>query len=102
MSQQATDATTREEPENTPAVIAPQARRRRTPTRQTKRQHLIRLLSSKTGADVAAISGKLGWQQHTTRAALTHLRKAGYAIAAEKPTDGKATRYRITGTPEKA
>ena len=68
---------------------------------QTKKQQLIRMLNGKTGADVATISDKLGWQQHTTRAALTHLRKAGYEVAAEKPADGKPSRYRITGTPEK-
>ena len=68
---------------------------------QTKKQQLIRMLSGKAGADVATISEKLGWQQHTTRAALTHLRKAGYEVAAEKPVDSKPARYRITGSPEK-
>ena len=68
--------------------------------RQTKKQQLIRLLSGKAGADVATISGKLGWQQHTTRAALTHLRKDGYTVAAEKPEGGKAARYRIASAPE--
>ncbi len=71
-------------------------------TPQTKKQQLIRMLSGKAGADVATISDKLGWQQHTTRAALTHLRKAGYEIAAEKPVDGKPARYRITAAPEKS
>ena len=65
----------------------------------TKKQQLIRMLSGKSGADVATISTKLGWQQHTTRAALTHLRKAGYAIEAGKSENGRAGRYRITGTP---
>jgi hypothetical protein len=65
------------------------------------KQQLIRMLSGKTGAEVATISDKLGWQQHTTRAALTHPRKAGYEIAAEKPADGKPARYRITAAPEK-
>ena len=68
---------------------------------QTKKQQLIRILSGKSGAEVATISDKLGWQQHTTRAALTHLRKAGYEVAVERPGDGKRARYRITGTPEK-
>ena len=58
------------------------------------------MLSGKSGADVATISDKLDWQQHTTRAALTHLRKAGYNIAAEKPADGKPARCWITVTPE--
>ena len=72
------------------------------PKRQTKKQQLIRMLNGKAGADVATISGKLGWQQHTTRAALTHLRKAGYTIAAEKPEGGKPARYRIAAAPEKS
>ena len=80
------------------------ARRTRKPESwkpQTKKQQLIRMLRAKTGADVATISDKLGWQQHTTRAALTHLRKAGYEVAVEKSEEGKPSRYRITRTPEK-
>ena len=68
---------------------------------ERKKQQLIRMLRAKAGADVATISAKLGWQQHTTRAALTHLRKAGYEIAAEKPESGKVGRYRMTGMPGK-
>lgn len=62
----------------------------------TKKAQLIRLLQRKGGADVAAISRRLGWQAHTTRAALTGLRKAGYQIASERPGAGKPSRYRIT------
>ena len=68
--------------------------------RTTKKEQLIRLLSAKAGADAATISGKLGWQPHTTRAAITGLRKAGYEITAEKPDGGKPTRYRITAVPK--
>ena len=70
--------------------------------RVTKKSQLIRLLRHKNGADVAAISRKLGWQPHTTRAALTGLRKAGYGITAEKSGDGKPARYRITTAPSVA
>ena len=65
----------------------------------TKTDRLIRMLSAKTGADAAAISKKLGWQVHTTRAAITGLRKSGYEVATDKP-DGKATRYRILADPD--
>lgn len=65
-----------------------------------KKAQLIRILNSKAGVDITAISEKLGWQTHTTRAALSGLRKAGYEIAAEKPGGGKPTRYRITAEPE--
>ena len=67
--------------------------------RKTKKQELIQLLNRKSGVDVATISDKLGWQTHTTRAALTGLRKAGYAVVSDKPGEGKATRYRISATP---
>jgi hypothetical protein len=63
--------------------------------RDTKKAQLIRLLSAKAGADVAAISGKLGWQPHTTRAAITGLKKAGYEVTTQKPDPDKPTRYRI-------
>jgi hypothetical protein len=67
--------------------------------RNTKKAQLIRLLSIKAGADVAAISGKLGWQPHTTRAAITGLKKAGYEVTTEKPDPDKPTRYRIATKP---
>ncbi|MCZ0814024.1 MAG: DUF3489 domain-containing protein [Pseudomonadota bacterium] len=70
--------------------------------RTTKKEQLIRMLSGKAGSDVAALSRKLGWQSHTTRAALSGLRKAGYEIAAEKSNAGKPTRYRITAAPDPA
>ena len=69
---------------------------------KTKKAQLIQLLSRKTGADVATISDKLGWQSHTTRAALTGLRKAGFEISAEKPGQGKPLSYRITARPADA
>lgn len=65
----------------------------------TKATQLVELLSRSAGADLETMSRKLGWQAHTTRAALSRLRKAGYAISSEKPAGGKASRYRITATP---
>ncbi len=64
-----------------------------------KKAQLIQMLSRKAGADVATISKKLGWLPHTTRAALTGLRKSGYELTSEKPDNGKPSRYRITGKP---
>ena len=66
---------------------------------KTKKEQLIQLLSRKTGADVATISKKFGWLPHTTRAALTRLRKAGFEISSEKPGTGKPSCYRITAQP---
>jgi len=65
----------------------------------TKKAQLIRMLSRKAGADVAAISEKFGWLPHSTRAALTGLRKSGYELDAENPGNGKPLRYRITCKP---
>ena len=69
------------------------------PPRITKKAQLIRMLSSKSGTDVVAVSKKLGWQNHSTRAALTGLRRAGYMITTERRQGGKPTRYRITAAP---
>ena len=67
----------------------------------TKKAQLIRVLSGKAGADVEAISKKLGWQNHTTRAAITGLERAGYVVIAEK--EGvKPMRYRIVAKTEGA
>lgn len=76
----------------------------RTPTpvpinRVTKKDQLIKLLSNKTGREISAISETLGWQHHTTRAALSGLRKAGYYVAIEKAAGGKLARYRINSAP---
>jgi predicted ArsR family transcriptional regulator len=70
--------------------------------RESKKAQLIRLLSAKAGADVGAISSKLGWLPHTTRAAITGLKKAGYEVTTEKPDPEKPTRYRITAKPKAA
>ena len=67
--------------------------RTRTPVpikRVTKKDQLIKLLSSKAGREIKAISETLGWQHHTTRAALSGLRKAGYDVAVEKAAGGEA------------
>lgn len=69
----------------------------RQPKPGSKTFQLIRLLSGKTGADVVAVSQKLGWQVHTTRAAISGLRRSGYPIDHVKGVNGKPSRYRITG-----
>lgn len=74
----------------------------KTKPRRTKKSQLIKMLSARAGADIATISGKLGWQTHTTRAAITGLRKAGYEITVEKTEGGKPTRYRIIAEPPPA
>ena len=66
----------------------------------TKKEQLIRMLCANAGADVSTMSKKLGWQLHTTRAAITRLRKAGYQIRLEKGENGRVRCYRIDAGPE--
>lgn len=67
--------------------------------RTTKKDQLIKLLGTKSGADIKSLSEKLGWQQHTTRAAMSGLRKAGYEVAGEKPAKDGMSRFRILSVP---
>ena len=70
--------------------------------RTTKGDRLIQLLKARSGCDIAALSGELRWQHHTTRAALSRLRKAGYAIEKLPPGKQGGARYRISGARAKA
>ena len=81
-----------------PAAL-PKAKRRKNSTRLTKKAQLVNLLNQESGTNVATISKRFGWLPHTTRAALTRLRQAGYEISSEKTGQGKVSRYRITGAP---
>ena len=65
----------------------------------TKKSRLISLLSKKAGANITSISKKFGWLPHTTRAALSGLRKTGYEISSMKSGTGKTTKYHITSAP---
>ena len=83
------------------------ANRRRTktatpPKRVTRKDQLIKLLSGRTGAKITEISERFGWLPHTTRAALSGLRKAGYTLTSEKVSKGKLARYKITALPSEA
>jgi hypothetical protein len=60
---------------------------------------LVRLLKAGAGREIATLSRELGWQPHTTRAALTRLRKAGYAIEKLPRQNNGGSRYRIVGEP---
>jgi len=74
-----------------------------TPPRETKTAILRKLLSRKTGANLATLQSATGWQPHSVRAALSGLRKAGYTIDRANPAKaGNGLIYRITGGPEGA
>ena len=56
----------------------------------TKRDQLAAMLVRDEGATLDQMIAATGWLPHTTRAALTGLRKAGYAIDSDK-IDGVRT-----------
>ena len=55
---------------------------------------VIDMLGARGGATIDALVKATGWLPHTTRAALTGLRKRGYRIEKERGDDD-ATRYRV-------
>ncbi len=71
---------------NTPAEAA---------TPLTKSAQVIALLERSEGASLAELVAATGWLPHTTRAALTGLRKKRYEIA-RTSVEG-VTRYTIIG-----
>ena len=82
-----------------PAVAPTKATVTKMPRRpDTKKARLIARLESRLGVDIATLSTELDWQPHSTRAALTGLRKDGYTIERLPSEPGQPTRYRIAGT----
>lgn len=67
------------------------------PTAQTKTGKVIELLRREEGATLDEMVKATAWLPHTTRAALTALKKKGYAIGRSQ-RDG-ASVYRITTSP---
>ena len=61
----------------------------------TKREQLAAMLVRDEGATLDQMIAATGWLPHTTRAALTGLRKAGYAIDSDK-IDGVRTYRMVT------
>jgi hypothetical protein len=47
------------------------------------------------GATIEELMAATGWLAHTTRAALTGLRKRGYAVAIDRSDDKRGSFYRI-------
>jgi hypothetical protein len=64
------------------------------PERQTKSAAVVTLLQREEGATLAEMVEATGWLPHTTRAALTGLKKKGHVI--DKGKRGDTTCYRIT------
>jgi hypothetical protein len=79
-----------------PEVIGERAKTL-TPRGGSKLARVIDLLQQPDGATIVALRDATGWLPHTTRAALTGLRKRGYAVARER-IDGGESIYRIAAT----
>ena len=60
----------------------------------TKLATIVILVGRKSGASISALTKATGWQPHTTRAALTRLRKRGYRIARQRTKSGESV-YRL-------
>jgi DNA-binding MarR family transcriptional regulator len=76
------------------SAAAPNGKKAQTTAHQgTKQARLIGLLKRKKGATIEAIVGRLDWQSHTVRAALTRLRQQGLAI--KRVREDGVSRYRI-------
>src|SRR5271166_4698554 len=66
----------------------------------TKIAQVIALLERPGGATLAELVAATGWLPHTTRAALTGLRKRGYAVGIDRADKARGSVYRTTETGE--
>ena len=64
----------------------------------TKIAQVIELLQRCDGATLAELVAATGWLPHTTRAALTGLRKRGYAVGIDRADKARGSVYRIEPT----
>ncbi|WP_020186153.1 DUF3489 domain-containing protein [Methylopila sp. 73B] len=60
----------------------------------TKQAAVVELLAREQGATLREVAAAMGWLPHTTRAALTGLRRRGYAVASSTMASGERS-YRI-------
>jgi Protein of unknown function (DUF3489) len=61
----------------------------------SKLARVIALLERDHGSTIEELIAATGWLAHTTRAALTGLRKRGYAVAIDRLDDNRGSFYRI-------
>ncbi len=83
-----------------PATLDASTSRPTPPRTASKIGIVLRLLQAPEGAGLAKLIEVTGWLPHTTRAALTGLRKRGYTVVAEKILGiggVKTSVYRIQG-----
>ena len=65
------------------------------PRRGTKIAGVIELLQGSDGVTLAELVANTGWLPHTARAALTGLRKRGYAVVIDRADKARGSVYRI-------
>ena len=82
---------------STDKAASPQSERS-TPRQGSKLSIVIDLLVRKKGACIEELASATGWLPHTTRAALTGLRRRGYAIERERSEKGGSVYRIVTGT----
>jgi hypothetical protein len=70
---------------------------RSAPRQGSKLSTMIDLLGRKKGAGIEELALATGWLPHTTRAALTGLRKRGYAIERSRSEQGGSVYRIVTG-----
>ena len=58
-----------------------------------KKQVLIKLLKRKSGVSMATMMRDTGWQSHSLRAAVSRLRREGFAIGHRLNTSGETVYY---------
>jgi hypothetical protein len=78
-----------------PASAGPSA-----PRGSSKLAHVIALLQRDDGATTDELIAATGWLAHTTRAALTGLRKRGYAVTINRADKERESFYRIRAEAE--
>ena len=67
----------------------------RFPRHGTKIAQVIELLQGREGVTLAELVANTGWLPHTARAALTGLRKRGYAVVIDRADKARGSVYRI-------
>jgi hypothetical protein len=65
----------------------------------TKLAQVVELLQQDRGATINELIGTTGWLPHTTRAALTGLRKRGFTVALDRSNKERGSIYRIEKDP---
>lgn len=74
-----------------------------TQPKRTKTDELKAALKWKSGRSISDLSERIGWQSHTTRAALTRLWQAGLTLEKLPPGNGeRCVRYRLVSSEAEA